>query len=146
MPGSSCNGSSSTYIRSQYNLNPPAPLPLSEDELPPPGYEPSLTAPSESAPSTIEESAGANWSVIHSQNQENQNCHAVGMAVAPPQLPPTYLSSAMSTSSADSSSNSGSGATRSSRQSSSTNTNSSGQPLKSFTANANCQPKTTGKL
>ncbi len=69
IPTSSCNGSSSTYIRSQYNLNPPPPVLLagaspsssglvgvgvvSPDDLPPPGYKPS--APSESAPSTIED-------------------------------------------------------------------------------------------
>ena len=56
--GSSCNGSSSTYIRSQFtsNLNPPSnhgAVPggvsgNSIDDLPPPGY-----APSDGPPSTI---------------------------------------------------------------------------------------------
>lgn len=57
--------------------------------------------------------------------------------VPPPQLPPTYLSSAMSTSSGDSSSASGSGQTRTSRQSSSNQSSSasnSGTALKSFSS------------
>ncbi len=87
LPGSSCNGSSSTYIRSQYNLNPPPPvLPSSSGggatpkchsespvDLPPPGYEPSLTAPSESAPSTIEESNNPAWYGIQQSFLWNSN-------------------------------------------------------------------------
>ena len=105
------SASSSTYIRSQYNINPP---PLnstaatmimdvsmtSPDDLPPlPGYDPSLTctAPSDGPPSTFgdPDHSGAG-SIL-----------GIGGAIPaqPPQVPPTYLSSAMSTSSGDSSTN-----------------------------------------
>ena len=111
-PGSA---SGSTYIRSQYNLNPPPPLghgslpPMSPDDLPPPGYAPS------DAPSTIEDASvawGANTTASSIDGGSQVMCVGGGsqlglgggLAVAPPSLPPTYLSSAMSTSSADSSS------------------------------------------
>ena len=142
--GSACASNSSTYIRSQYNLNPP-PVGASAvngntsllsdrldhhmdislaspDDLPPPGYDPSLTltAPSDGPPSTIDPGESSSQvgagsivgvslpnSMMHGHNSM---CNAmVGNAVQPPQLPPTYLSSAMSTSSGHSSSNSNSG-------------------------------------
>ena len=115
------NGSStsSTYIRSQYNLNPPTGTITgntslmsdrlmmdtsltSPDDLPPlPGYDPSLTgtAPSDGPPSTIgdPDQSGAG-SVI--------GISVTGAIPAqPPKVPSSYLSSAMSTSSGDSSSN-----------------------------------------
>ena len=111
------SASSSTYIRSQYNLNPP-PLNIinanntsltmdlsltSPDDLPPlPGYDPSLTctAPSDGPPSTIGDA-----DVSHSGAGSILGISASGAIPAqPPQVPPTYLSSAMSTSSGDSSS------------------------------------------
>ena len=122
MSSSIANGSSassSTYIRSQYNLNPP-PLNIinasmtsndrmmdlsltSPDDLPPlPGYDPSLTctAPSDGPPSTI-----GDPDVSHSGAGSILGVSASGAIPAqPPQVPPTYLSSAMSTSSGDSSS------------------------------------------
>ena len=138
--GSASN--SSTYIRSQYNLNPPpvgavnANTSLlsdrldhhmdislaSPDDLPPPGYDPSLTltAPSDGPPSTIDPGESSSQvgtgsivgvsipsSMMHGNNAMYNTM--VGNAVQPPQLPPTYLSSAMSTSSGHSSSNSNSG-------------------------------------
>lgn len=162
-PGSTTG---STYIRSQYNLNPPPPLghgslpPMSPDDLPPPGYAPS------DAPSTIEDASvawGANTTASSIDGGSQVMCGGVGgsqlglgggLAVAPPSLPPTYLSSAMSTSSADSSS--GGSRQSSSNQSSSvhnhnlnhmlnhhSNSQSSGTSgsLKSFTN----QPKNSGK-
>ena len=147
--GSASN--SSTYIRSQYNLNPPpigavnANTSLlsdrldhhmdislaSPDDLPPPGYDPSLTltAPSDGPPSTIDPGESSSQvgagsivgvsdfripstevRVPNSIHLNNAMCNTmVGNAVQPPQLPPTYLSSAMSTSSGHSSSNSNSG-------------------------------------
>lgn len=113
-PGST----SSTYIRSQFSLNPPPPL-GSPDDLPPPGYAPS------DAPSTIEDNSGwgANTtaSSIDGGSQMGMANGTCSIAVPPPMLPPTYLSSAMSTSSGDSSSGG-------SRQSSSNHS----QPMKSF--------------
>ena len=138
--GSASN--SSTYIRSQYNLNPPpigATNPntsllsdrldhhmdislASPDDLPPPGYDPSLTltAPSDGPPSTIDPGESSSQvgagSIVgvsfpnNSMHLNNAMCNTmVGNAVQPPQLPPAYLSSAMSTSSGHSSSNSNSG-------------------------------------
>ena len=145
MTSSIANGSasnSSTYIRSQYNLNPPpigATNPntsllsdrldhhmdislASPDDLPPPGYDPSLTltAPSDGPPSTIDPGESSSQvgagSIVgvsfpnNSMHLNNAMCNTmVGNAVQPPQLPPAYLSSAMSTSSGHSSSNSNSG-------------------------------------
>ena len=94
------SGSSSTYIRSQYNLNPPPVRALDSPHSPDP-----LPGYSEGPPSTL---GDFNWgnttassidggSVLGSCN----GCH--------PGQGPTYLSSAMSTSSADSGSVSGSG-------------------------------------
>ncbi|CAB4066847.1 NEO1 [Lepeophtheirus salmonis] len=80
----SCNGSG-TYIRSQYSLDPPSlrsnnPVMSLEspDDLPPPGYDPSLSS------SSIDGSSTANQS---------------GSGAIISQLPPMYLSSAMSTTS-----------------------------------------------
>ena len=114
-PGSTA--ASSTYIRSQYNLNPPPQShqggALSPD--PPGGYCPGPGMPlgSEGPPSTI---GDFNWgnttgssldggSVLGSCSgcHHNSNCHPGGHPQA------VYLSSAMSTSSADSGSISGSG-------------------------------------
>lgn len=76
----------------------------SPDDLPPlPGYDPSLTctAPSDGPPSTI-----GDPDVSHSGTGSVLGISASGAIPAqPPQVPPTYLSSAMSTSSGDSSSN-----------------------------------------
>merc|ERR1719219_85411 len=74
----------------------------SPDDLPPlAGYDPSLscTAPSDGPPSTIgDPDVSGAGSVL--------GISATGAIPAqPPQVPPTYLSSAMSTSSGDSSSN-----------------------------------------
>ncbi|XP_059093555.1 neogenin-like isoform X2 [Tigriopus californicus] len=117
-PNGAPGSTSSTYIRSQYSLNPPPPL-GSPDDLPPPGYAPS------DAPSTIEDNSGwgANTtaSSIDGGSQMGMANGTCSIAVAPPMLPPTYLSSAMSTSSGDSSSGG-------SRQSSSNHS----QPMKSF--------------
>ncbi len=113
---------SNTYIRSQYNLNPPSSTITgntslmsdrlmdtsltSPDDLPPlPGYDPSLTgtAPSDGPPSTIgDPDNSVTGSVI--------GITVTGAIPAqPPKVPSSYLSSAMSTSSGDSSSNNGSG-------------------------------------
>ena len=93
----------------------------SPDDLPPPGYDPSLTltAPSDGPPSTIDPGESSSQvgtgsivgvSIPNSIHGNNAMCSTmVGNAVQPPQLPPTYLSSAMSTSSGHSSSNSNSG-------------------------------------
>ena len=117
------SASSSTYIRSQYNLNPPSltvphmhnlslaseggmmDLSLtSPEDLPPlPGYDPSLTctAPSDGPPSTI-----GDPDVSHSGGGSILGISNSGAIPAlTPQVPSTYLSSAMSTSSGDSSSN-----------------------------------------
>ena len=120
--------SSSTYIRSQYNLNPPPTLsPHSPEALP--GYCPAPHPPSsvlsEGPPSTVGDFQWANTTTssiglqsILGQTRFNQyiadegsslqgcgGCHAGPGG-------PTYLSSAMSTSSADSGSASGSGNSR----------------------------------
>ena len=124
MASSLANGSSassSTYIRSQYNLNPPSLTIMSHnnsvmsegvmdisltspEDIPAlPGYDPSLTctAPSDGPPSTIGD-----------PDVSNSGAGSIlgigvpgGIPAQPPQVPPTYLSSAMSTSSGDSSSN-----------------------------------------
>ena len=149
MTSSIANGSasnSSTYIRSQYNLNPP-PVGIarcnangavtantsllsdrldhhmdislaSPDDLPPPGYDPSLTL-TDGPPSTIDPGESSSQvgtgsivgvSIPGSIHGNSAICNVmVGNAVQPPQLPPAYLSSAMSTSSGHSSSNSNSG-------------------------------------
>merc|ERR1712223_943011 len=118
------SASSSTYIRSQYNLNPP-PTSLtmnmnhntsimsgdprlmdisltSPEDLPP--YDPSLTctAPSDGPPSTIGDPDVSGQSGIGSVLGVSANG---AIPAQPPQVPSTYLSSAMSTSSGDSSSN-----------------------------------------
>ena len=105
----SCSGASSTYIRSQYNLNPPpAARPHSPDPLP--GYCPGQMG-SEGPPSTI---GDFNWGNTTTSSIDGGSvlgsctgCHHD--APMAPGHQPTYLSSAMSTSSADSGSVSGSG-------------------------------------
>lgn len=98
----SCTSSSSTYIRSQYNLNPPPvramDSPHSPDPLP--GY-------SEGPPSTI---GDFNWGNTTASSIDGGS--VMGSCTGCPTYPsqgPTYLSSAMSTSSADSGSVSGLG-------------------------------------
>ena len=142
---------SGTYIRSQYNLNPPPPgvaanchntsmlsdrldhhmdISLaSPDDLPPPGYDPSLTltVPSDGPPSTIgdpgESSSQVGGGSIVGVSVPRPG-PALGIAaqppIAPPQMPPTYLSSAMSTSSADSGSNTTAGSSGNGNNSGST--------------------------
>ena len=113
-PAGSCSGASSTYIRSQYNLNPPpAHNPHTLDTLdspgpdPLPGYCPGHhQLGSEGPPSTI---GDFNWGNTTTSSLDGgsvlgscgHGCHQ-GQGQ-------TYLSSAMSTSSADSGSVSGSG-------------------------------------
>ena len=129
----------------------------SPDDLPPPGYDPSLTmtAPSDGPPSTIDPGESSSQvgagSIVGVSIPGSIGNHAisnsmVGNAVQPPQLPLNYLSSAMSTSSGNSSSNSHSGGSsgnnnqvhhlhnmnpHSRRQSSGSH---SGQPMKSFSS------------
>ena len=102
------SASSSTYIRSQYNLNPP-PLVASmvmdmsltsPDDLPPlAGYDPSLTC--------TESERGPPSTIGDPEHSGTGSILGIGGAIPaqPPQVPPTYLSSAMSTSSGDSSTN-----------------------------------------
>jgi len=104
--------SSSTYIRSQYNLNPPPTLsPHSPEALP--GYCPAPHPPSsvlsEGPPSTVGDFQWANTTT--SSIDEGSSLQGCGGCHAGPGGP-TYLSSAMSTSSADSGSASGSGNSR----------------------------------
>ena len=95
------SGSSSTYIRSQYNLNPPparaVDCPHSPDPLP--GY-------SEGPPSTI---GDFNWANTTASSIDGGSVLGSCTGCHGPSQGPTYLSSAMSTSSADSGSVSGSG-------------------------------------
>ena len=119
-PGSTA--ASSTYIRSQYNLNPPPQSShgLSPDPLPP-GYNghggPPGVPGSEGPPSTI---GDFNWGNTTGSSLDGgsvlgsgcSGCHHNGHGghhVAPGACQAVYLSSAMSTSSADSGSVSGSG-------------------------------------
>ena len=119
--------SSSTYIRSQYNLNPPPTLsPHSPDPLP--GYCPAPHAPSsvlsEGPPSTVGDFQWANTTtssigtspLLHTSPHgpppdEGSSLQGCGGCHGGPGGP-TYLSSAMSTSSADSGSGSGSANSR----------------------------------
>ena len=119
--GNGSTASSSTYIRSQYNLNPPPSLTImnhhggamdisltSPEDLPPITYDPSLscTAPSDGPPSTIGDHDHVSNSGTGSVIGISAMSSTTGAIPAqPPQVPPTYLSSAMSTSSGDSSSN-----------------------------------------
>ena len=103
------SASSSTYIRSQYNLNPPPLLGASmvmdmsltsPDDLPPlAGYDPSLTC--------TESERGPPSTIGDPEHSGTGSILGIGGAIPaqPPQVPPTYLSSAMSTSSGDSSTN-----------------------------------------
>ena len=101
----------------------------SPDDLPPPGYDPSLTltVPSDGPPSTIgdpgESSSQVGGGSIVGVSVPRPG-PALGIAaqppVAPPQMPPTYLSSAMSTSSADSGSNTTAGSSGNGNNSGST--------------------------
>ena len=116
-PGS-CSAASSTYIRSQYNLNPP-PAPgahIGHSPDPLPGYCPGQVE-SEGPPSTI---GDFNWGNTTASSVDGGSvmgsctgCHqgsVVGSCTGCHQSQgPTYLSSAMSTSSAGSDSVSGSG-------------------------------------
>ena len=105
------NGScaSSTYIRSQYNLNPPPvssgtrsiESPHSPDPLP--GYSSYGPPESEGPPSTI---GDFNWATTTTSSIDGgSSCAGPGCpggGCHPGAAPPTYLSSALSTSSADS--------------------------------------------
>jgi len=113
VPPGSC--ASSTYIRSQYNLNPPPvsssgrsiESPHSPDPLPGYNYGP---PESEGPPSTIGDFNWANTttsSIDGGSSCNGPGCQSGCQPSANP--PPTYLSSALSTSSADSGSASGSG-------------------------------------
>lgn len=113
VPPGSC--ASSTYIRSQYNLNPPPvsssgrsiESPHSPDPLPGYNYGP---PESEGPPSTIGDFNWANTTT--SSIDGGSSCNGPGChpgSCQPTNVPPTYLSSALSTSSADSGSASGSG-------------------------------------
>ncbi|XP_071745150.1 neogenin isoform X2 [Lepeophtheirus salmonis] len=134
----SCNGSG-TYIRSQYSLDPPSlrsnnPVMSLEspDDLPPPGYDPSLCAPSEDCPSSTMGDLPWNHTTASSSIDGSSTANQSGSGAIISQLPPMYLSSAMSTTSSDNSS-SVSSATRNSKF-----------PLKSFRApspNSSHQPK-----
>lgn len=131
------NGScaSSTYIRSQYNLNPPPPSsgcrsidsPHSPDPLP--GYCPGPLG-SEGPPST---NGDFNWANTTTSSIDGGSAMSCGGCH--PSQGPTYLSSAMSTSSGDSGSVSGSGSRTCGSGSAGSGSGGSRRPsnLKSFT-------------
>jgi len=135
IPAGTGSCASSTYIRSQYNLNPPPPSsgcrsmdsPHSPDPLP--GYCPGPLG-SEGPPSTNGDFNWANTTTSSIDGGSAMSCGGCHVGQGP-----TYLSSAMSTSSGDSGSVTGSGSRTCGSGSAGSGSGGSRRPsnLKSFT-------------